>query len=764
MAYYSGRVHTIVFENAAQGFYILRVLLDGSGTVPVVVRGNIPGMDVKIGTWLSFEADKTVHPKYGQQYAITKAPVVPRWDAATSASILINHGVPDKIANAIRDELGASMLSILDTGDGTALQAVTGVTPTVSAYVLSRWQVARSFIETMTFLAETGLPASRMVKVMQHFGDKTYTVLSTNPWALTQLEGFSFKDADAVAIKLGLDMTSPERLKGAVQCACRDRRGFGHIFLRTGEIFEAVVGWCPAVTQQDLATAIKEMVQEKRIILDRTTRPGTIAVYEPWSHKMECLSASLLLERQKTAVDTELVRRFKITLGNLPDDPHVCAQAAIEQWSLGSKITLSAAQQQGAVNALVEPVSVLTGLPGTGKTTSLRAVVQILRSLQLRCLLIAPTGIAAKRMSLVTGVPASTIHRAFGARGWAEGQQEREATYVGVTGNSGGVSESDGSGEVWACSKNHYPADVIIVDEASMVDQHLLYRILTCTRPEARIVFIGDAAQLPSVGPGNVLRDMIQSGAFPTVSLTDIYRQSDTSDIVLAAHAINNGEFPEARTDTSSDFRLLPVYGDQQVLEKILELARKLHDRGIAFQVMSPRHAGTVGVTAMNAQLRELLNPQRPGLSEVRIGSEVLREGDRVMVVKNNYDFNIFNGDVGTVVRLNLHTSEVEVDIQGSDTRVVMQLKDAADHLRLAYAVTVHKMQGQEVDAIVLPWVVGFYHQLQRNLLYTAITRAKKKVFIVGTPEAVQKAVDNANIDVRNTLFSDRLMLGGVTP
>lgn len=768
MAHFSGRVHTIVFENAAQSFYVLRVMLDGDSVMPIVVKGNIPGMTVKIGTWIPFEADWISHPQYGRQLSITLAPSVPKWDATTVSSILTTHGVTDRVATAMRNELGQDLVAVLDKPDLDRLAGVTGVgTTEVAEYIVGRWHSARAFVQTLGFLADVGVPRSRVSRVWDTFGAQAQQVLSADPWAMVLVDGISFAQADEVARRLGLPMDSPNRVAGAVLSACRERRGMGHLFLRTGEVLDAVQQWCPSATGQDVAGAIRMLAQAQpkpRLVVDKSARPGTVAIYEPWMHTIESRSTSMLLQRRATAADPRIVERLKLSIGrpDLPDDPRTCANAAIDRWAAAGRITLSDAQRDGVVNALTQPVSVITGLPGTGKTTSLLAVVDILRDMGLRVLLIAPTGIAAKRMASVTGLQASTIHRAFGAKGWGEGRDERAATYVGVTGNSTSAADgSDGSGEQWARTQDPYPADVVIVDESSMVDQHLLYRILTCTPPEARLVFIGDAAQLPSVGPGNVLADLVAAAVFPTVALREIYRQKDTSGIVVAAHAINAGEVPDIGDDTNKDFRFVVLHDDAAVLNHVLEVSRRLFAAKVNFQVMSPRHAGTVGVTNLNAQMRELLNPKTPGTAEVRIGSEVLREGDRVMVVRNNYDLGVFNGDIGNVARIDTRAGHVEVDVTGpTNTRVLFSLKDAPEYLRLAYAVTVHKMQGQEADVIVMPWVPGFHNQLQRNLLYTAVTRAKKRAFLVGSPASMAVAVSNDRTDVRNTLFYDRLVAG----
>jgi exodeoxyribonuclease V alpha subunit len=271
---------------------------------------------------------------------------------------------------------------------------------------------------------------------------------------------------------------------------------------------------------------------------------------------------------------------------------------------------------------------------------------------------------------------------------------------------------------------------------------------------------VGDPAQLPSVGPGNVLRDVISTGLFPTVNLTEIFRQEETSDIVLAAHKTFRGEIPDYGSGKGSDFVLVEESDEDAILHIATKLVERLYGKRENFQVLSPRHAGTLGVTNLNHRLRTVLNPQSPGLQEHRLGSETIREDDRVMVVKNNYQLRIYNGDVGKVVRIDRKAREIEIKIHGPPvTHVRIPFKDAPKYLRLAYCVTVHKSQGQEYDVIVMPLVKGFHHQLQRNLFYTAITRARRRVILIGQREALVKAVLNNREDVRNTLFPDRLAL-----
>jgi len=781
--YFSGRVHTVVFENVAQAFYILRILLDeeeadedsptwfsGNSRVLVTAKGNVPGLAVQVGTWLGFEGKWVTNEKFGKQINITRAPVIKEgWTPEVATNLLVTHGVGELVAERLREHFKDQMVPVLDSQDENALLAVRGMTPLTAEFVAARWKMIKSYFGTLEFLADAGVPSNRISQVWATFEDEAQDILTKNPWALVQIDGIMFAQADEVAIKLGLDLDHPARAQGAVLHTCQTKKGMGHLYLGSGEMLGEVQTHIPNATAGDVAQALSVLHKDGSIVVDRSTRPGTTAIYEPWLYQIEVECARMLVERL-TGAAIEDRPAYTKALGQVgplaeewavkePEDVSGVAIVALEDWSKGSRITLSKDQMLGAVHALTEPVSILSGLPGTGKTTSLRAVVQVLSDAGVKLLLVAPTGIAAKRINSVTGAPASTIHRALGAKGWDVGTGERAATYVGIVGNKSDGTGSDGSGEEWGYSpEKPHPADVIVIDESSMVDQHVLYRLLSCTKPTTRIVFVGDAAQLPSVGPGNVLRDLIESNLFPTVSLTEIYRQEDTSDIVIAAHAVHKGDVPTAGASKDADFVLIGSREEDQILGIVTKLAVKLYQKRVQFQVMSPRHAGTLGVTNLNAQLRDLLNPKAPGLTEMRLGPEVIREGDRVMVVKNNYKLGVFNGDMGKIAQLDRGAKEVVVKVHGSPPQYVrIPFRDAPRYIRLAYAVTVHKMQGQESDIIVMPLVKSFGFQLQRNLFYTAITRARKRVLLVGHAEAMAMAVNNNRPDARNTLFLDRL-------
>lgn len=736
--YFSGRVHSIVFENSAQDFYILRMVLDaqeettlsafssGPTNNQTAVRGNVPGMPLKIGSWFGFEAKWERHTKFGPQLVILKAPVVKGgWTPETALAMLVSHGVGERICHRLRDHFGEDLVLVLNRGNEEEMRQVQGITPFAAAHLVSKWAMIRAYFRTLDFLADAQVPRHKISQIWTTFGSDAQEILSANPWALVEIEGIKFEQCDEVALKLGLDMGSALRVRGAVLHVCKSGRGMGHLFMSSGELLSETRNFIPNVSAPDVAQALADLHREEIIHIDRTTRRGTTAIYEPWLRHLESQCASLLFLRVSSA-DPKKAREPEVTsrttqdkltqalaatafkpyaeslsaMGVLateafqkdPEDLVAVAEAALVDWSLGSKIELSEKQLKGALNALVSPVSILTGLPGTGKTTTLRAVVAVLKDANISFLLCAPTGIAAKRMSSLTGAPASTIHRAFKAQGWDKGGG-RTTTYSGIVGKSAGEESSDGSGEDWEYGPdNPHHAQVVICDEFSMVDQHLLYRLLSCTSPRARLVCVGDAAQLPSVGPGNVLRDLISTDLFPTVSLTEIFRQEETSDIVVAAHSTFKGEVPECGTRKGSDFVLIEARDEDDILEITTRLVERLYAKRENFQVLSPRHAGTLGVTNLNQRLRGILNPKTPGLQEMRLGSEVLREDDRMMVVKNNYKLGIYNGDVGKVVRIDRKAREIEIKLHGPPVlHVRIPFKEASGHLRLAYCVTVHK-------------------------------------------------------------------------
>lgn len=768
--YFSGRVHSITFEDPSQGFYILRMVLD-NGAGLAVVRGYVSGLGIQIGTWFGFDADWVTHKEYGRQLAIKKAPIFKGlWDADTVVQILSSNGVGGLVLDQLRkgadgDDAFVKMLDDVQSM-GKILNDVS-----IAQHVAEQWRFVRVYFQSIMFLGDLGLPAGRIRQVWAMFGDEAQQVLSVNPWALVRVEGITFEQADEIASRLGLDPSNPERIKGAVFYACRNSLNFGHLFLTATQVQADVISRIPDVDSQAIAVALSELHKAGLLVVDRSTRPGMTAVYDPKALDIEKGASNLLGVRvikaafvKKTGIDpvpyikalASVGPATALEAGRKRPNLRKVVEAAVRDWASSEKLELEPDQKVGVVNALLEPVSILTGLPGTGKTLSMRAVVRILQEAGIPFLLCAPTGIAAKNIASVTGANAYTIHRAFAARGSSD--NHRESTYAGIVGESeSGVGGFDESGSWGYGDGNTHPAQVVVIDECSMLDGHLIWRMLTCTSEHCRVVFVGDAAQLPSVGPGNVLRDLIASGRFPTVNLQKIFRQKDTSAIIYAAHAIFRGAIPDC--EPPSDFSLVQMPNEEGVLNLILQLSKKLYDSRHNFQILSPRHQGVVGVTNLNIRLRELLNPCKPGLQEIRFGEETVREDDRIMVVKNDYKLGVYNGDVGKISKINRRLKEVELKIFGpSPLYIRVPFKDVGKLVRLSYACTIHKCQGLSYDIIAMPLVEGFRQQLQRNLLYTAVTRARKKVILVGTMGALATAVANDREDLRNTLFRDRLV------
>ena len=735
--YFSGRVASIVYENAE--FYVLRLVLDNDTSLlktPVAVRGGFGGQTVRPGTWLSFEGKWENHAAYGKQLAVTRFPVAPpTWTTESILALLSANNVGTTTCATLRSTLGGGLHAALMQGEEGLKPS--GLDEFTRLHVMARWKSAVAHIKSTTFLYDAGVPQKVVGRVWAVLGDSAEEVLTSDPWSLLKVDGITFQQADTVAQRLGLPMDNPLRARGAAVYALKQARWEGHLYLTPAELSEAVRNVAPGLGGVSGSTLAAELASTGGAVVEEVN--GVTAIYDPWLLQLERDTAEGLRERATLPVDPVLRQR---------------SEDALRDWCETHHVTLTEAQLQAALNALTEPVSVLTGLPGTGKTTTLRAVVSVLKEQGVPYLLCAPTGIAAKRMASVTNASAGTVHRAFGAKNPGT-SNEREATYAGVVGDANVTEGSTGLGERWGYGPdNIHPAAVVICDESSMLDQHLLYRIVSAT--SGRLVFVGDAAQLPSVGPGDVLRNMIASKQFPTVALTEIFRQSDTSGIVIAAHDMHAGNVP---TSDGKDFVLVEGTEEDAAAAIILKVAQRLYDANAQFQVLSPRHAGAAGVTTLNQRLRGILNPGQSGLAEVRLGSETVREDDRVMVVKNDYNLDVYNGDVGKVSRIDRKAREIEVLLHNEvpARQVRFSFADASSKLRLAYAQTVHKSQGQEHDIIVAPVLGSFGLQLQRNLFYTAVTRAKKKVILVGTYGALSRAVANDRSDKRNTLLALRL-------
>lgn len=730
----TGRVIRVVYQS--DDFYVLNMDVEESDP-PVAkrveaARGPLHGLlQVRAGVPIRLLGKWTRHKKYGRQFSISS------WEpwAQTSADVQVFLQVcidgfsNTSLAEAVAD-LGTEVFQTL-TRDPKSLQEH----PTLSAHqeALGRgligWERALAVRDLSELLKAGGLGASDVQTATIRFGMDAPAILRENPYRLMEIIGFSFPKVDTLAMHLGVDPNDPRRLQGIVLWALQVSANDGHLYLSRGEVVRAGVDLASehhlraveqsSDTSEMYARAIQSLVDQGALKLE-----DGVGVYLPDYFKYERDSAKML---------GELLQPKPIDIDPKP---------FLEEYERSTHITLSD-KQRLAVEQLVEhPVLVLTGLPGTGKTTAVRALVRVFEEAHIQFTLMAPTGIAAKRLSSVTNHAASTIHRAllFDGTSWGYGAHNRRII------------------------------DAVIVDEMSMVDQELLFRLLSALRPGTRLVLVGDDAQLPSVGPGNVLRELIDCPAVPSVRLTQIFRQSEKGEIVTNSHRINRGEPPELEDPKSdTEFKFVRLSDEERIAETIVEMAAKLKDRNANFQVLSPKYEGTVGVDQLNERLRDRLNPEGP--KEWKRGDQHFRLGDRLMVIRNDYKRSVYNGDVGKLIYIGDETLTVKIHGMGErgiDMEVDFTHEAAEEKLRLAYAITVHKSQGSEFDTILLPIVRQQGRMLQRNLLYTAVTRAKKRVWLLGEETAILKAIANDKVVQRNTALgkavSEAVRIGVGTP
>jgi exodeoxyribonuclease V alpha subunit len=777
MEKYSGKIQAVVFKNPDDHFYIMKILLDkvpsNKGlTKEVIATGKVFGVRVQKGTWLSFEANITNHAKYGNQLKITKAPAFDSKNMTpkTIQGILQGQGVSELVARAIVKKFGESTYGVLSGEDASeALQSISGINMISADFILQKWRDFLALHQTFSFFEKIGLSSKKYQQVFAHFGSDAKKIISEDPYLLTDIEGITFEQADAVASHIGIPKNSVKRTSGLVFSALKSDRSMGHLYLTPRQVFDFARRKVGSLTESGLLTSLIYLHNHKRLVFnipdfeslgkvfsvkdsfdlevsslskeERYIFFEKGCVYSKWNFLIEQRSAEMLLKRRETILQG----------GNVWTEVEKTLEDVLSDDSI--EITLSELQKEAIVTALSNPISVITGLPGTGKTTTLKVLVKVLDRAGITFQMVAPTAIAAKRISQVTSKPAYTIHRAFGSKGGKDQDNERENTYYGVVGEKkpSNSTESSQTFEGW---EKMLSANILICDEASMVDQHLLYRMLKGTHGRCQLVFVGDHAQLPSVGAGDVLKSLLHY--FPSVALTEIFRQSDTSDIVYAAHDIHKGNTPDLGDTSDSDFVFISCESHVQIQNLILKLSQRVYEKRVPFQVLSPRHSSELGVTELNQRLRELLNTTEEQ-SVIRVGSQFLRENDRVMITKNDYNRSVFNGDTGKIYRI-MQDKKVIVKIHGEqDFYVDFTPNEISKYLRLAYCTTVHKMQGQETGIIIMPLVRMFSSQLQRNLLYTAITRAKEKVILIGHQDSLIKAIDNDKASERNTRLLDRL-------
>jgi len=704
-----GRVRSVTFNSG--DFYIFSVESSGK---KITCKGSLFGMQsVTSGLALELTGRWISHAKWGRQFEVAGwAPWTPM-EADVEIFLRSCLGIPALRAGDIVDTFGLDTFKVLDEHPDL-LDTVPGMDEVAKENLLSAWGYARATVELSSFLSDHDVTSSQVRAILSEFGVEATKLIRDNPYRLVEVDDFPFVKADDIARGVGVGQNDPRRYEGAVLWVLREATSSGHFCLRRGDVamtLRGLVEGSPvdafdALTfSSEITKAIGRLESSNRVVVD-----SNVGVYLPQHYYHEREAARLLVQ----------------FMGESSFD--IKADDFLATYEVIHQVELSELQREAITKLLTHKVLVLTGLPGTGKTTVTRAIVNLFERMGLTFSLMAPTGIAAKRLAHVTGHEASTIHRAFRYDGvnWGFGRGER------------------------------YPIGAVIVDEMSMVDQELLFRILDALEPSTVLVLVGDDAQLPSVGPGNVLRELVRCPEIPTVRLTKIFRQAEESAIIRNSHSVNRGDDIEPGEE-GSDFRFVPISDESKAAAFIAQMAVKLKARDENFQVLSPKYDGVLGVNNLNNLLREALNPPGDGKREITVDGCKYRDGDRLMVVKNDYDLGVYNGDMGKLMGIERDHFTVRVHGAGEsnlDMNVEVPRNEVPVKLKLAYAVTVHKCQGSEFNTIILPMVRNHGRMLQRNLFYTAITRARKKVWVLGDRGAISRAIANDQVVQRGTAFA----------
>lgn len=738
-----GTLERITFYNEETGWTVGRLRLDRAGAegpgspdrrpggrlrgqATVTFVGHFPHL--RSGDSLRLEGEWEEHPEYGRQLKVSSHQIVfPRTIEGIErylASGLIR-GIGPATARSLVRHFGENTLRVLEEEPARLIE-VNGIGAHRAQMIARSFVEQKDIKEVMLFLQSVEVSPALAVRIYRHYGAGAVAALRENPYRLAdEVFGIGFRTADRIALKMGIPPTSPHRLRAGLRHGLGQLAQDGHVF-GPREWLEKQVSEGLEV-HRDLVSAEIDGLAREGLVRVENFEEGQ-AVYLTQLHQAERAVAEKLRALAASTLD-----------GRAPGEDELAAAAA------ESGIELSPEQATAVSEALRHGVLIITGGPGTGKTTIINCLLRLCRARGLRPLLAAPTGRAAKRMTEATGCEARTIHRTL------------EVTFS----PAGGLEFQRGE---------DYPleADLVIIDEASMVDLVLMHHLLRAISPPTRLVLVGDVDQLPAVGPGAVLRDLINSRVLPVVRLSRIFRQASESLIVVNAHRVNQGLMP-ILNEKDRDFFFIEEAVPERILETVIDLCsrrlpRRLTEWGMSpdpftdIQVITPMRRTVIGVDSLNAELQKALNP--PGWGKAEIGGRglPLRTGDKVMQIRNNYAKEVSNGDIGVIRGVDQELGQVAVAYQGElGPRVVVYEREELDEIVLAYATTVHKSQGSEYPVVVMPVSTQHYLMLQRHLLYTAITRARKLVVLVGTKKAVAIAVRNNRLEDRFTRLAHRL-------
>lgn len=729
-----GYVDHIVFRNEENGYTVLN-LSNKDGELTCVGTFHY----ISEGEYIEVSGEYITHRIYGSQLQVQSYAVQEPEDLMSIERYLGSgavKGVGVSLAARIVRKFKEDTFRIIEE-EPERLAEVKGISERKAREIAEQVEEKREMREAMIYLQKYGISLSLAVKIYEKYKQKIYWVLKENPYQLADdIEGVGFKTADEIAVKIGIHADSDFRIRSGIFFALQQSVADGHTYLPKEELLYKA-GQILEVKITDIEQYLMDLSMEKKIVM-KETENGQVRVYASQYYYMELNSAKMLhdLNIHCDMADDVIEKRLR----------------AVEK---NAELSLDEMQRTAVKEAVKRGILVLTGGPGTGKTTTINAMIHFFESEGMNIFLAAPTGRAAKRMTEATGCEAQTIHRLLEVSGGPDEQEMKN-----------GFARNE---------ENPLDADVIIIDEMSMVDLPLMHALLCAVLPGTRLILVGDRNQLPSVGPGSILKDIIESKCFSVVTLTKIFRQAGESDIVVNAHKINRGE-PVILDNKSRDFFFLKRQDADTIISVVLTLVQKKMPKYVDasmfdIQVLTPMRKGLLGVERLNQILQKYLNPQDPKKEEKEYGDRIFRVGDKVMQIKNNYQLEweiatkfglvvdkgvgVFNGDMGMITEINTYNETLEVEFD--EKRKVTYPFALLDELELAYAITIHKSQGSEYPAVVIPLLPGPRQLYHRNLLYTAVTRAKKCVTIVGSDGTFQEMIRNTNEQNRHTSLADRI-------
>ncbi len=698
-------VEHITYQNPENGWSVMKVKVKDYKDL-VTLTGSL--LDVPVGSVLLCEGNWKVDARYGQQF------VVESWQEVMPATIYgiekylgsgLVKGIGPVYAKAIVGRFGLETLDVIEN-DIERLLEVPRLGRKRVEKIRESWEKQKDIKEVMVFLQGYGVSTAYAAKIYRQYQKEAIKTVQENPYQLADdIWGIGFKTADGIASKMGYGNNDPRRCRSGILYTLNQLAEDGHVYAESEQLVTAAKELLQA-DEEPIRKAMADMIEAKDLIQDDEV------IYLPPFYYAESGSAK---------------RLTSLLINDVSDD--IAAEPETAYGMKKSEIVYDEVQQAAINQAMESKIMVLTGGPGTGKTTTTQGIIEAFKARGKQILLAAPTGRAAKRMTEATGMEAKTIHRLL--------------EYNPMD----GYKRND---------ENTLEGDVLIVDECSMIDIMLFYNLMKAIPANMRLILVGDIDQLPSVGAGNVLRDIIDSRQIPVVRLTRIFRQAQSSRIVMNAHAINAGHFPNISNGRQTDFFFIKAEDADSIPGLIVSLVRDRLSRAYGYnpkeiQVLTPMQRGNTGAGNMNIELQNALNPNGDALTR---GGYTFRRGDKVMQIRNNYDKNVFNGDIGFITAVDTNERTLSVVYDG---RVVEYDVTELDEITLAYAITIHKSQGSEFPIVVMPVTMKHYVMLQRNLIYTGITRAKKICVLVGTTKALAYAIHNQTVSKRNTRLKERL-------